>query len=182
MKLRVFISLVALMAILLSSCLTAQYKEYKFEFDGKTSGTLTVTHRNIYSTRYDDEMTVEEEMEEDYQEIMDDYINGTTIEDDYPNAKVVSKKMFEENHELCGEIVLKFDAIEDVNLYKYSKKAPYMFYLDDDYFDSNGEKGPEYMPVVIWDKKAKVLEVTVELDTPDEEETISLLNVWKKNK
>ena len=44
MKLRVFISLVALMAILLSSCLTAQYKEYKFEFDGKTSGTLTITH------------------------------------------------------------------------------------------------------------------------------------------
>ena len=57
-----------------------------------------------------------------------------------------------------------------------------MFYLDDDYYDSNGEQGPEYFPVVIWDKKAKVLEVTVELDTPDEEETISLLSTWKSNK
>ncbi len=183
MKKRYFISFGVLLTFLLSSCLTAQYKEYKFEMTGKTSGQLTITYKNIFCSHYDDEISVEEEAEQDYSELVSDYLEGTTVEDDFPNAKMISKKLFEENNQLCGQIVLEFDNIEDINLYKYHKKAPFMFHVpsDEDYFDSNGEKAPEFIQLVVWDKKAKVLELTTTINEPDDE-SLSLLSIWNANK
>ena len=183
MKKRYLASFVILLTFVLSSCLTAQYKEYKFEMTGKSSGQLTITYKNIICLRYDDDISVQEEAEQDYAELVSDYMEGTMIEDDFPNAKMKSKRLFEENNQLCGEIVFEFDNIEDINLYKYNKKAPFMFHLpsDEEYFDSNGEKAPEFIQLVTWDKKSKLLELTAIVNEPDEE-SISLLEVWKANK
>lgn len=169
--------------VVLSGCLTAQYKEYKFDFKDKTSGTLTITYVNIFSQIYEDE-DVDSVLNGDFSELADDYLAGTTVEGDFPNAKVVSKRLFEDNNQLCGEIVLEFDDISDVNLFKYDKKGPYQFAIpsgDEEFFDTNGEKPADYMPVVFWDKKMKNLEVTTTISEPEDTDK-SLLSTWKSNK
>lgn len=168
--------------VVLSGCLTAQYKEYKFDFKDKTSGTLTITYVNIFSQISDGE-DVDSVLTSDFGELADDYLAGTTVEGDFPNAKVVSKRLFEDNNQLCGEIVLEFDDISDVNLFKYDKKGPYQFAIpsDEDFFDSNGDKPADYMPVVFWNKKMTSLEVTTSISETEDTDK-SLLSTWKSNK
>lgn len=172
--------------VVLSGCLTSQYKEYKFEFKDKTSGTLTITYVNIFSQIYEDE-DADSVLNEDFAELAMDYLSGSKIENDFPDAKVVSKRLYEENYKLNGEIVLEFNNIEDVNLYQYDKKSPYVFYIptgDETYFDSNGEKPIETAPVIYWDRKAPskgALEVT-SMISEMEDTDVSLLETWKKNK
>ena len=168
--------------IVLSGCLTAQYKEYKFDFKDKTSGTLTITYVNVFSQIYDDE-DPDSVLNEDFAELAADYLSGNTVESDFPNAKVVSKRLYEDNYQLCGEIVLEFDDISDVNLFKYDKKGPYQFAIpsDEDYFDTNGDKPADYMPVVFWDKKMTNLEVTTFISEPEDTDK-SLLSTWKASK
>jgi len=189
MKIKTLIIFSILIASLFSSCLTAEYKEYKFEFTGKNSGVLTITYRNLISQKDDEELSVKEEVQKDYDELINTYISGTGLETEYPEAKIVSKRLFEENNQLCGEIIMEFDDISDVNLYKFDKKSPYMYNLGsvsymglliENYFDSNGDKGPAYFPIVIWDKKEKNLELTTTITTIDDE-SVSLLNIWKKD-
>lgn len=172
-----------------TGCLTCEYKEYKFEFTGKNSGTLTIKYKNIISQKDDKELTAREEVESDYRELIDKYILGTSIEEEYPEAKVLSKKLYEENNQLCAEVVLSFEDISNVNIYKIDKKSPFMLNLGsqsymglqiENYFDSNGDLGPAYFPVVMWSSKSKILELTTTITTPDEE-SISLLNTWKKD-
>ncbi|MBN2892286.1 MAG: hypothetical protein JXL97_10485 [Bacteroidales bacterium] len=168
--------------IVLSGCLTAQYKVYKFDFKDKTSGTLTITYVNIFSQIYDDE-DPDSVLNSDYSELAADYLMGSEVESAFPNAKVVSKKLYEDNYKLNGELVLEFDDISDVNLFQYDKKAPYQFYIpsDEDYFDTDGEKPADYMPVVFWDKKMRSLEVTTTISEMEETDR-SLLSTWKANK
>jgi hypothetical protein len=189
MKIRTSVVFAVVAALFFSSCLTAEYKEYKFELTGKNSGILTITYRNLISQKDDDELTVREEVQKDYDELINSYINGSSMETEYPEAKILSKKLFEENNQLCAEIVLEFDDISDVNLYKFDKKSPlmlslgnsaYMGLMIENFFDSNGDLGPAYFPVVIWDNKEKNLELTTTITTPDEE-SVSLLNTWKKD-
>lgn len=188
-KIKILIFII-LATIVLSGCLTAEYKEYKFEFTGKNSGILTITYRNIISQKDDDELSVREEVQQDYDELINSYILGNSIETEFPDAKIKSKKLFEEDNQLCGEVVLEFDNISDVNLYKYNKKSPFMYSLSsssymglmiENYFDSNGDLGPSYFPAVIWETKTKILELTTTISTPDQE-SVSLLNTWKKDK
>lgn len=172
--------------VVLSGCLTSQYKEYKFEFKDKNSGTLTITYVDIFAQIYDDE-DVDSVLNADYVEIVEDYLVGTTIETDFPEATVKSKRLFERNYKLCGEVVLEFDDISQVNLVQYDKKSPMLFYIptgDETIFDTNGEQVLEAMPVVFWDKKmykTEALEVTTSISEPEGADE-SLLSTWKKNK
>ena len=114
--------------------------------------------------------------------MISDYINGEEVIKDYPNAKVKSKRLYEKNNQLWGEVIFEFDNIEDVKLYKYNKKSPFMFHLTDTYHSSNGKEEPEFIELVTWDKKAKFLELITELDEPEKDKTVSLLKIWKENK
>ncbi len=171
--------------IVLSGCLTAQYKEYEFEFKDGNSGTLTITHVNIFSQMYDDEDPDSTSLA-DYNELLDKYIVGEGLEEDYPNAKVRSKRLYEKNGELCGEIIFEFENPEDVNLYQYDKKSPYVFYFagDETYFNSNGKKPLEKMPVVFWDRKMKKKEKLTLTTSISEfkDADVSLVEVWKSRK
>jgi len=189
MKIKILITLILLFGLLTTGCLTSETKEYKFEFTGKNSGKLTITYRNIMSQRDNEEITVKEEVEKDYEELLNKFIYGTSIEEQYPKANIVSKRLFEDNEQLCGEVILEFDDISDVNLYRYDKKAPYMYYIGsteymgliiENFFDSNGDLGANNFPVVFWDKKLKNLELTTSITEPTEE-SISLLNAWLKD-
>lgn len=177
------VSILLLVLFVLSGCLTSQYKEYKFHFTDTKKGTLTITYRNIYSQIYEDE-NADSILNVDFASLVSDYIDGNEVEKDFPDATVKSKRLFEDNNQLCGEIVLEFNDPADVHLFKYDKKSPWMFYMNSDetYFDSNGEKTAEYMPVAFWNSKVKNdFELTTSVREPEETDA-SLLSTWRDNK
>lgn len=161
-----------------TSCLTVEKKIYTFELKDNNSGTLTIKFINIMSMK-DDTTDVSAS---DFEELVMNYIDGTEFDQDYPEAIIRSKKLFEENGELCGEVIIDFENLKSVGLFQYEQKGPYMFnvgsFLDSEtYLTSNGEYGGEVMPVVFWPKSLSSLSVTTYVTTPDES-TLSLLNEY----
>jgi hypothetical protein len=166
--------------LFLSGCLTCEKKEYTIKFTGDNSGQLTIKYINIMSTMDD---TVDNSAD-DFATLMTDYYEGSEIENEFPDATVVGKRLYEENGVLCGEIVLEFSNLAMAHLYRHNDKGPLMYCLscyaiDSEYYnESNGEYGGDVMPVVFWDAGLKNLELKTEVTTPDET-TINLLDRWK---
>jgi len=173
----------AFFAFLLSSCLTVEKKEYKWEITGPNSGKLTITYINIMSDM-DDTLDVSVE---DFDELINSYLNGTYIDDRYLMASNIEKRLYAKDDQLWGEVVIEFDNLEAVHLFQYEKKGPYMFCVNtaedtESFEDSNGEFGGDYMPVVFWEGKNKVLNLLTVVQEPDES-TLSLIgqyNEWKE--
>jgi len=167
--------------LFLSGCLTCEKKEYTFKFTGDNSGQLTIKYINIMSTKDD---TIDNS-EEDFTSLMNDYLEGTEVENEFPDATVVSKELFEENGVLCGRIVLDFQDLAAAHLYQHKGKGPLMYCLgcyaiDSEYYsESNGEYGSDIMPVVFWDNGLKQLDLGTIVTTPDET-TVGLLERWKQ--
>lgn len=172
---------VVITLLFLSGCLTCEKKEYTFEFTGKDSSRLTIKYINLMSTM-DDTVDISEE---DFTSLITDYYEGTELENDFPEATVVGKRLFEENGVLCGEIVLEFTGLAAGHLYQYKDKGPIMYCLscysiDSEYFnESNGEYGGDVMPVVFWDQGLKTLTLSTDVTFPDET-TISLLDKYQE--
>jgi len=171
-----------ILAIALSSCLTVEKKEYTFELKDNSSGMLTIKFINILSMK-DDTADISEI---DFNEMISGYIEGDQIEQDFPDAIIRSKKLFEENGVLCGEVIIDFNNLRNVGLFQYDSKSPYMFnigsFLESETFlNSNGEYGGDVMPVVFWPKSLKTLKVSTYITSPDNS-TVGLLtefNKWK---
>jgi hypothetical protein len=172
--------------LFLSGCLTCEKKEYSFELTGDNSGRLTIKYINIMSTM-DDSLDISEE---DFNSLIFDYYEGSELENEFPEATLVSKRLFEENGVLCGEIVFDFKDLAGGHLYQHKGKGPYMyclscFSIDSEYFNaSNGEYGGDVMPVVFWDDQLKTLTLTTDVTAPDET-VISLLDhylSWETNR
>lgn len=165
--------------IFLSGCLTVEKKEYTFVLNDNHSGTLTIKFINILSLK-DDGNDVSKT---DFEDLINNYIDGHEIDDDYSTAIIRSKRLFEEDGVLCGEVIIDFDNLADVGLYQYDNKSPYMFnvgsFLDsENYLKSNGEFGGDIMPVVFWPKSLKSFNLTTFVNEPDET-TLSLLDEYK---
>jgi hypothetical protein len=171
---------VILTVVFMSGCLTCEKKEYTFEFTGKDSGLLTIKYINIMSTM-DDTVDISED---DFTSLIADYYEGSEVENGFPNSTMISKRLFEENGVLCGEIVFEFTGISAANLYQHKGKGPIMYCLgcnslDSEYFaESNGEYGGDIMPIVFWESGLKTLTLTTDVTFPDET-TVSLLDHWK---
>jgi hypothetical protein len=166
----------------ITSCLTVEKKEYTFQLKDNTSGTLTIKFINILSMK-DDTTDVSAS---DYSELMNSYINGDQMESDYENAIVRSKRLFEENGVLCGEVIIDFSELSNVGLFQYEPKGPYMinvgsFLEGETYLTSNGEYGGDIMPVVFWPKGNESLTLTTYVTSPDET-TVGLLALHNKQK
>lgn len=177
---------IALLALGLSSCLTVEKKEYTFELTDKTAGRLTIKYINIMADLGDDEV----DGNADFTELINNYIEGESLKEEFPNAKIISKEIFEENGVLNGKVVVEFSDLNAVKLFKYNKSCPYIYFFGggnlstETYTSSNGEKAPDYISAAIWDKKSKLLTLTTNVTTPTEK-TISLLpnfKEWEKNK
>ena len=182
MKIKNFIVLLFI-SVLISSCLTVEKKEYRFDLTGKNSGILTIKYINILSI-----MDEEEDVSEnDFEELITSYIEGDEIEKSYPDAKGIKKRLYEENGVLCGEVSMEFDNLADVGLYRYDKKSPLMFYINsvlgtESFLTSDGTYGGDTMPVVFWKSKQKEIFVITTITKPDET-TVSLLdeyNTWRE--
>jgi hypothetical protein len=163
----------------LSGCLTCEKKEYTFQLTGDNSGRLTIKYINIMSIM-DDTLDISTE---DFQTLLNDYYDGEELQNTFPDASLVSRKMFEENGVLCGEVVYEFSDLKGAKLYQHKDKGPFMYCLgcyslDSEYFsESNGEYGGDVMPVVFWDQGSKKLFLTTDVTYPDET-TISLLDEY----
>jgi hypothetical protein len=166
--------------LLVSGCLSVEKKTYTFEFTGKNSGLLTIKFYNILSVMDGDE----DVSEDDFGELVTDYIEGTALKEQYPDAILKDKRFFEEDGVLCAEIVFKFDDLAAAKLFQYKDKGPYMYCLNctlemETYESSNGSYGSEVMPVVFWEQKLDVLEMITSVSPPDET-TVSLLDKYKE--
>ncbi len=169
-----------LMVMGLTSCLTVENKEYTYELTGVNSGKLTIKYINIYSIM-DDGRDVSAE---DFKELVDKYLNGTQIAEDFPTAKNISSRLFEENNQLHGEVTLEFDDLNAARLYQYDDKCPIMMNIStafdsETYLSSNGIYGNEHMPVVFWPVENKTLVVTTSVSKPDET-GVSLVEEYRK--
>ncbi len=166
----------------LSSCLTVEKKVYTFELKDGNSGTLTIKYINILSMM-DDTADVSAT---DFDELTNNYIDGNQLNEDFPDATIQSKKLYEEDGVLCGEVVIFFKNLRSIGLFRYDNKSPYMFnigsFLESETFlNSNGEYGGDVMPVVFWPKSLKTLNLTTYVTTPDET-TMSLLDNYNSLK
>jgi hypothetical protein len=170
------------LSILITGCLTVEKKEYTFEMKDSNSGTLTIKFINILSMK-DDTADISVI---DFEELITSYIEGDQVETDYENAVVRSKRLFEENGVLCGEVIIDFMDLKSVGLFQYDAKSPYMFnvssFLESETFlTANGDYGGDIMPVVFWQKSLETLTLTTYITTPDES-TVGLLSLYKNRK
>ncbi len=175
---------IGVFGLILSSCLTVEKKQYTFEFTGKNSGKLTIKYINIMSIV--DSAGVTEV--EDFDDLLNSYLNGDKIATSYPEATNITKRLFEENGVLCGEVIMDFADLAAARLYQLDKKSPYMFYASsvdgETYIESNGTYGGDIMPVVIFPGKLKTLTVTTSVSKPSDETYVSLVSnyrKWKRN-
>ena len=162
-----------------SSCLTVEKKEYTFTLKDNHSGTLTIKFVNILSLKDDDT----DVSKSDFEELVNNYIDGDEIDQDFAQAQIRSKRLFEEDSVLCGEVIIDFDNLSSVGLFQYDNKSPYMLnigsFLDSEtYLKSNGEFGGDIMPVVFWPKSLKSFTLSTFISEADET-AISLLDEYK---
>lgn len=170
----------AFFAFLLSSCLTVEKKEYKWEITGPNSGILTITYINILSDM-DDSTDVSAE---DFDELLNSYLLGTYIDDHFPMASNIEKRLYAKDNQLWGEVTMEFDDLQAAHIYQHEKKGPYMFCVNtaadtETYEESNGEFPDDYMPVVFWAGKEKELTLTTIVQEVDET-TLSLVGQYYK--
>ncbi len=173
----------AFFAFMLSGCLTVEKKQYTIDITGKNSGKLTIKYINIMGSEDDSTYSTEE----DFNELIDSYLYGDKIEQAYPGAKNITKRLFEENGQLCGEVTMDFPDLAAAHLYQYDKKSPLMYSISqsvdgEEYLESNGTFGGDKMKVIFWAKGTKKLTYTTKISAMDS--YVSLLSdykAWRRN-
>ena len=172
-------TVLAATVLFLSGCLTCEKKVYTFEVKSDNSGRLTVKYVNIMSIK-DDSLDVSSE---DFQSLISDYMDGEELQNAFPDATVLSRRLYKEDGVLCGEVIYEFSDLNGAKLFRYKGEGPFMFCLgcyslDSEYYsESNGEYGGEVMPIVFWEEGSKKLTLTTDVTYPDET-TVSLLDNW----
>lgn len=169
----------------LSGCLTVETKEYSFKLKKGKSGEGSVRYINIMTDSKDSAGVPEA----DYRDLIDQYLKGDKLKEEYPNVKIIKKHLFEEDNQLCGEITFEFEDITKVKFYKYKDEGPWCYYLgtggmgfmggSESYFSSNGTWGGETMPVIFWDGSQKEFKFKTSVTAPGKG-TMSLLDIWNQ--
>lgn len=178
-----FLLLTCLILAGLSSCLTCEKKEYIFQFTGERSGRLTIRYINIFCNSLDSSG----EVQADYDELINMWLKGEKIERDFPKATSFTKRLFEQDGQLCGEVTMEFDDLRAVRLYQRQEQGPIMFSMSavtddgENFLQTNGDFGGEHMPVIFWPPDSRTLRFVTSIARPDST-TVSLLNTWKSDK
>ena len=164
--------------ILFTGCLTVEKKEYIIELTDGTSGTLTVKYYNIMS-QPDDGKDVSLE---DFGILVDDYLNGDKVNENFPNTTIISKELFEANGMLCGIVVLKFNALKYVKLYRHHVKGPYMWNIFNSFSEkvetTNGEYDEDKFSAIFWSENTKIFKIST-IANENVENNVSLLKKYQ---
>jgi hypothetical protein len=143
---------------LLSGCLTVESKEYTIKLKADHSGEATIKFIDVRSEA-DDTVDISAD---DFQQLIEFYLQGTQLEKENPGYHNVKKRLYEQDGMLCGEVSFTFDSLSALRIYKYDKDSPYMYFVgsplsSEQFVESNGTFGQDWMPVVFWPKDMKEL-------------------------
>ncbi|MEK9136179.1 MAG: hypothetical protein AAB393_03575 [Bacteroidota bacterium] len=155
---------ILLLSLSLNGCLTVESKEYRIKLKSDHSGEAVIKFVNIMSEA-DDTVDISND---DFQQLMEFYIQGNQLENENPGFHSVKKRLFEENDVLCGEITFSFDSLAAVRIFKYDGDSPFMYAVgsplsSEQYVESNGLLAREWMPVVLWPKDSKELYIKTKI-------------------
>lgn len=157
-------------AIAVAGCLSADRKEIILTVRPDSSGSARIVFHNLVSV---DERSHDASIG-DYEELVRRYLKGSKFEDYSPLFLNFKKRLFEENGVLNGEVTFEFSHYEDVGLYRYNGRGPWMYHvgfhsdLVTEHFDtSNGSLGGELMPVVFWPEDAREFRIVSHFDRGD---------------
>lgn len=170
------------LVISIQGCLTIESKEYSFKIKKDYSGEGTIKFINIMTDK-----DTAGSVETDYQTLIDSYLNGDGLSSDLPDVKITDRKLFEEDHQLCGEVKFEFSDIRKLKFYKYKDTGPWCYHFSsfellggtESYFSSNGTYGGEMMPVIFWEGDVKDFHFKTSVTQPGKY-TKSLLEIWQQ--
>lgn len=159
-----------LVAVAASGCLTVDRKEIIFKVNPDGSGTGRFIFHALVS--------IDEEGRDasltDYTELVNRYLKGRKFEDYYPQYTNFRKRLFEENGQLSAEISFDFVHYDDVGLYRYQDRGPWMYHVGvksefaaERYDTSNGTYGGDLMPVVFWADSVREFHIRSRFDRSD---------------
>jgi hypothetical protein len=170
-----------ILPVIFLGCLTFEAKEYSFNIKKDGSGKGTIKYINIMSDNKDSAGVPEA----DYEDLINNYLNGNKPEDEFAGVKNVKKRLFEEDNQLCAEFAFEFNDIKTLGFYKYKENGPWCYYIkasytsNEEFFSSNGTWGGEKMPVIFWDGSEREFEFKTTVTSPGSN-TISLIDLWRK--
>jgi hypothetical protein len=153
-----FLLITIFSVFIFSGCLTVESKEYTIKLKTDYSGEATIKFVNILSEA-DDTLDISAD---DFRQLMEFYVQGAQLEKENPGYHNVKKRLFEQDGMLCGEVTFTFDSLSALRIYKYDKDSPYMYFVgnplsSEQFVESNGTFGYDWMPVAFWQKDAKEL-------------------------
>lgn len=165
---------------LLAGCLTYEGKIFNYQLNKDGTVDLTVTYVGIRSPDPDS-------LESAYKELVDSYLNGDELAAKFPYGKIESKRLFEKEGKLYGEVKVKFQTYADAGIYyNKSKKIvvmgtePFQLTMDETIEKSNGIKPGTVTGLLVWEEDQRNL--IIELTSTGGNSGESLLETWKKNK
>lgn len=162
---RVLISLfIIVLALELPSCLTVESKEYHIKLNADHSGEAVIKFINIMSEA-DDTVDISDD---DFHQLIDFYLQGSQLEKENPGFHDVKKRLFEQDSVLCGEITFTFDSLGSVRIFKYDANSPFMYAVgsplsSEQYVESNGMLGRDWMPIVFWPRESRDLYIKTKI-------------------
>ncbi len=173
--------------LLINGCLTTESKEYSFTLNSDGSGSGEIKFINIVSQ----EDEGKDVSFSDFDDLMNNWINGDDFEKANPRLRVKSKELYEDKGQLCGKVSFTFDRVRDINLYRFDnyEDAPMIFYFGDlteTLIETNGKRlsGGKDIPIIYIDGDARsfTYKTQVEENMSNTHSLLSLHKVWIKNR
>ncbi len=176
---KILLLLLVSLIFFMSGCLQVEKKQYIIKLNKDGSGSGEIVYMNLYS---EDDEEGKENKQEDFDTLINDYIDGTTFEDENPGLKNVEKKLYEKKGQLWAKVTFEFDKPKAIGLFQYDDDSPWMWFAgsDETFLESKkGEYGDDKMPVIFWDKGAKKFDFTTSVGEYSEKDCRSLVDNWK---
>jgi hypothetical protein len=142
--------------VFLTGCLTVAHKDYFIKLKNGGGGEATIRFLDIQSEA-DDTLDVSRD---DFEQLIDYYLHGSQIEKENPGFSNVTKRLYEEDSVLIGEISFTFDSLAVVRVFQFDKNSPYMYYVGnplsaEQLVETNGTAGPDWIPLVFWPRETR---------------------------
>lgn len=160
MRFPLLIGVAGLLALFAAGCLTVAGKEYRITLRPDLSGEATITFVSILSESEDTlDITAD-----DFQQLKEFYLEGSQFEKENPGFKNVRKRLYAQNGVLMGEVSFEFDSLSAVRLFRFDRSSPLMYFVGsplsaEQLVETNGTRGPDWMPVVFWNRETSELYV-----------------------
>lgn len=174
-----------LLLLSLSGCLTVEYKEYRITLNANFSGEATIRFINILSES-DDTLDTSAD---DFHQLIEFYLQGSQLEKENPAFKDVRKKLYQQDRMLIGEISFAFDSLSAVRIFRYDRQSPLMYFVgsplsSEQLVETNGSRGPEWMPMVFWPKDETELYIKTRVvsDVPYRRDLLSHFLRWEESR